>query len=79
MLTITDSHQKFELKSTETVSLELKLNVTSKGKVWAHIGHVLFDYRLKQNVPETLIVSTDQYQFLLVLLSKGSYNDCYDL
>ena len=77
MLTITDSTEQFTLASNETICLELKLNVTSRGRELSHIGDVLFDYAKKDNLPETLVLTPEQYKFLLLLLSMDSYKECY--
>jgi len=45
MKIITESGKHtFTLKKSECVPLELKLNVTKKGKEWKHIGEYLFDF-----------------------------------
>jgi len=71
---------QFTLAKKECVSLELKLNVSSKGKLWSHIATILFEFGT--GVPtalESITVTDDQYEFLLRLLSKRSWEECRDV
>ena len=64
----------------EARDLELKLNVTSKGHLWKHIGDVLFDF-MSERVPVStrLVVTTEQLAFLLVLKNRKGSENCKDL
>jgi len=47
MLVLTDGKQELKLNYEECVDLELKLNVSAYGKLWGHIGEVLYEYGAK--------------------------------
>jgi len=79
MLRVTDNVHTMQVDTNASVSLELKLNVTSKGKVWSAIGDHLFDFGTKKACADTLFVTTEQFEFLQLLCTKVSYKDCYDL
>ena len=79
MLTITNTDHLFTLTEPQCIDLELKLNVTSKGKEWVHIGDHLFAYGTKKPIGDRLVVNNDQYEFLQKLLTKSSYRECRDL
>jgi hypothetical protein len=76
MLVVTTDTYHFKLTPAESLDLEIKLNVTSKGNVWKEIGDRLF-----ANGPEweMLVVTNEQYDFLNLLRERKSYKDCYDL
>ena len=78
MLTVTHAESRFTLTEAESVHLELKLNVTSKGKEWASIGDHLFAYGTRKTVSEVLTVNYDQFAFLSLLMTK-QWKDCRDL
>jgi hypothetical protein len=81
MQVITESGKHtFSVKRGECVSLELKLNVTSKGHVWQHIGDYLMEYGTgRAHAVSEIVVTDDQYEFLIMLLGKRSWEDCVDL
>lgn len=79
MLKVTNGLEECHLTENQSIALELKLNVTSKGKVWAHIGDHLYNFGVKKPCEPALIVTAEQYCFLQVLLTRGTYKDCYDL
>lgn len=79
MLTITNTDHSFSVDTKQAIDLELKLNVTSKGKVWIHIGDHLFAYGTSKQCEPTLVVNNEQYALLQTLRTRNSYNDCYDL
>ena len=57
--------EEFTIVNAERArSLELKLNVTSKGRAWKHIGDCLFAFYAGNVVTEELSVSPEQYIFL---------------
>jgi hypothetical protein len=75
-----DSFHFFELSKTESINLELCLNVTKYAYLWKYIGDFLFDYgtdKLGENVK--LPVTSEQYEFLKLLITKDSWRDCMDL
>ena len=79
MLTVTDNIERLELTEKESIELELKLNVTSKGKVWSKIGDHLYNFGTKQECDEVLFVTTEQLSFLQLLMGRSSYKECYGL
>jgi len=81
MLTVTNSNASFILNERESIDLELKLNVSFYGRLWREkIGEFLFKYGIG-SLPsnQTLTVSDEEYNFLEMLRSKGSWKDCHDL
>ena len=81
MKIITESGKHtFTLKKSECVPLELKLNVSSKGKGWKHIGDYLFDFGSdKATAVSELVVTNEQYEFLIMLMGKKSWTECREL
>jgi hypothetical protein len=77
---ITDDKDRLLVDREEARDLELKLNVTSKGHLWKHIGDVLFDF-MSERVPVStrLVVTTEQLAFLLVLKNRKGWETCKDL
>ena len=68
------------LTARECIQLELKLNVTSKGKVWSHIGDFLYDYGIsKKGAERSILVTDEQYRFLQTLMVKETWVNCRDL
>jgi hypothetical protein len=68
------------LNSRDSINLELCLNVTKYGNEWKHIGDVLYDFgteRLGEH--SSLVVTDDQFRFLMLLKTKNSWRDCIDL
>lgn len=80
MMRITDSVRSFFLNKSESIDLELKLNVTKHGKEWREVGDALYNYgATKAPYLEEYIVTTEQYDFLTYLNTKPSYEVCRDL
>jgi len=82
MLTILNEETKesFKVDGQGAIDLELKLNVTKKAQVWVKIGDQLYDYGISHSDREQSMVITDaQYVFLLMLKTKETYKDCYNL
>jgi len=77
---ITDDKDRLLVDREEARDLELKLNVTSKGRLWKSIGDVLFDF-MSERVPVSsrLVVTTEQLAFLLVLKNRKGWETCKDL
>ena len=67
------------LTKSETLNLELKLNVTKYGKKWSNIGDMLFNFQAYSNKDMELFVTKEQFLFFNVLLSKESWNQCMNL
>jgi len=78
MLLITDTVRQMEINQHNSRKLELKLNVSSKRKVWSHIGDELYAYS-KQQEPHILVVTSEQFDVLKDLQTKGSYTECYGM
>jgi len=77
MLTITDDKRSFRLTYDESIDLELKLNVSAHGRDWRHIGNALYEYGIKKKGREAeLLVEKEEYDFLLRLLDKASWEQC---
>ena len=61
-------------------SLELKLNVSSKGNLWRHIGDYLFDYGTgKSDAVTSILLTPYQYEFINILLKKPTWETCRGL
>lgn len=60
--------------------LELKLNVSSKGRSWSHIGDILYDYKSgKDNVPTSILLTDEQYGFIQLLMKRATWESCRGL
>ena len=70
---------KFNLTKDEAKALELKLNVSSKGRPWIAIGDYLFKFHTGEKVDNTYVASTEQMEFLIKLNGKKSWEDCKGL
>jgi hypothetical protein len=68
-----------KLKREECTPLELKLNVTSKGHTWSHIGDILYEYGGGWTDKASITVTEEQYAFLLTLQARSSWEDCRNL
>lgn len=80
MLTVTDSNTSFILNEREAIDLEVKLNVTEYGRPWRSIGDVLYNYGMQNsNFLTNLLVTAEQFNFLLMLRSKESWEVCRGL
>ena len=80
VMIITDDTDRLLVNREEARDLELKLNVTSKGRLWRPIGDVLFDF-MSERIPVStrLLVTTEQLAFLLVLKNRKGWETCKDL
>ena len=68
MLTLTDGDEKTLFTKSESLQLELKLNVSPFGAVWRLIGDCLFHYANDvYGDDHVLTVTMDQYDYLLYL------------
>ena len=60
-------------------SLELKLNVSSKGKLWHHIGDYLFEVGTAKKDTGTILLTDEQYDFICILMKRATWEDCRSL
>ena len=67
-----------QLTREEARELELRLNVTSKGERWSHIGDILYDYS-SSNKKGYILLTDKQYEFIGILLKKKSWEECNTL
>ena len=68
------------LTAQESIDLELKLNVTSKGKIWSHIGDILFEFGSnKKDAANSILLTLEQYDFVEVLMARATWESCRDL
>lgn len=67
------------LTRPQCTSLELKLNVSSKGKLWRHIGDYLFEVGSAQKNTGTVLLTDEQYDFIGILLKRDTWEDCRTL
>ena len=80
MLLITDDKRSFKLTQKESIDLELKLNVSAYGKMWTHIGDVLYKHGSSfQEEYMELAIGKEEYDLLLKLLEKTSWEQCIDM
>jgi hypothetical protein len=77
-LTITNGVDSFSLDKSECINLELKLNLSQRGKQYVLIGDYLYNYGAKyytSSRPASLyIISNVEYEYLLKLKDL-SYDD----
>lgn len=80
MRLLCDKQPTLNLTPAECIELELKLNVTSKGRPWAHIGQLLYEYGTKKRgALENIQLEREEYDFLLILFNKPSWESCRGL
>ena len=75
MLTFTTASQSMSLTRDDARDLELKLNVTSKGRTWNALGNTLFDFHSTGN-PAITDITVEQFTFLELLKSKIGTDSC---
>ena len=79
-LTVKCSDKSFIVKGTDVLQLELKLNLTLKGREYKKIGEHLYDFYTKegcQGQPSNkLEINQEEYEYLLLLDNK-SYQDVW--
>lgn len=78
MFKITNGTIYFFLTERQCVDLELRLNVTTKAKLWGHIGDYLFEYGTGKSDKDILTVSDEEYTFLCKLLAAKTWEDCVE-
>ena len=73
-LKIVSGENKFELTGRSIIELEMKLNQTSYGNEWSHLGDHLFNFYTLQGYQgqpsDILEVSQFQYQYLQSLNNR---------
>ena len=80
MFKISDGSIHFDLDPKQCIDLELKLNVSSKGRAWSHIGAYLYEYGTGQPRAATSItVEPMQYTFLCMLLEQKTWENSKEL
>ena len=80
MFRISDGSIHFDLDPKECIALELKLNVSSKGRAWSHIGAYLYEYGSGQpKAASGMTVEPMQYTFLCMLLEQKTWENCKGL
>lgn len=73
----TDTNRSFDIPRSECIQLELKHNVSSKGKTWSFIGDHLFNFAGQlHNIPSTMRITRDQYNHLEILMTKPGWEAC---
>ena len=73
MLTVKNTDSTFTLTECDAIDLELKLNVTSKGRTWAKLGDHLYAFGTNQPCANVLVVTNDQFEFLTLLRTYVSW------
>lgn len=76
---ITDTTRTILLTRSECLELELSLNVSCNRFNYISIGDQLYNYYCKPLKYDDLIITSDQFNFLLLLKSKKSWKNCYNL
>jgi len=80
MFKISDGSIYFQLDYDQCIALELKLNVSSKGHEWSHIGSYLYEYgSCQKNAISSITVEPKQYTFLCMLLEQKTWENCRGL
>ena len=73
-LSIVSGENKFQLTGRSIIELELKLNQSSYGQEWSHLGDHLFNFYNHQGLQgqpsDILEVSQFQYQYLQSLNNR---------
>ena len=78
-LKIVDNQRLLDLSRGECLVLELSLNVSSNNYNYKSIGDQLYKYYCSPCNPGKVIVTPEQYDFLVLLKSKKSWKDCYNI
>jgi hypothetical protein len=77
---LTDEKTPLAIDLREGRELEQRIGVSSKGKIWKNICDALIAfYTHSPNSVNRLIVSTEQLEFLKILLAKPSIESCRGL
>jgi hypothetical protein len=77
---LTDEKESFVVDYVEARDLELKLNVTSKGRPWIELGNLLFKFSARDpSVASRHVITGEQLAFLKVLQTRKGTDACKDL
>jgi hypothetical protein len=77
---LTDEKNPWAIDLKEGRELELRLGISSKGKIWKNISDVLIAFYTSSPASvNRLIVTTEQLNFLKALLLKPSVDSCREL
>lgn len=76
---ITDTNRTILLTRGECLELELSLNVSSNKFNYKFIGDELYNYYCTPLIYSDLIITSEQFNFLLLLKEKKSWKKCYNL
>jgi hypothetical protein len=76
---ISDEKRNLSLTRGECLVLELSLNVSSNRFNYKNIGDKLYEYYCSPEKKNNIIVSSTEFDYLLLLKSKNSWKLCYDL
>jgi hypothetical protein len=77
---LTDEKNPVAIDEKDARDLELKLNVTSKGADWKTIGDALFAFHSNRgNAVNRLVITTEQLEFMKLLMRRMGWDSCKDL
>ncbi len=76
---ITNNIDSFSLDKNNSISLELKLNVSTKSRVLKHIGDILYEYGTGNTDGSRIIVNSLDFNFLKMLNDKKTWQECRGL
>ena len=80
ILVVTDNEERILMDKQEAGIMELKLNVSSKGHLWKHLGDAFFAVKTESpDAPSRLVLTKEQMVFLKVLQTRSSWENCKDL
>ena len=78
-LKLADDQRNLDLTRRECLVLELSLNVSSNNYNYKTIGDELYKYYCHPYNSSKITVTPEQYDFLVLLKSKKSWKDCYNI
>ena len=74
MLLTDNSGNAYMLKKDEALAMELKLNTSPYKWQWREIGDKLYNYSIDKEELKELIVTTEQFKYLIQLILNNSPN-----
>ena len=72
MLLTDHSGNSYTLKKDEALAMELKLNTSPYKWKWRAQGDKLYNYAINREEPKELLVTTEQFKYLIQLLSNNN-------
>jgi hypothetical protein len=78
-LTFTNGIDSIKLNTSEALTLELKLNVSSKKHSWSLLGDILYDFHVGRLSKYFYVITNEQLDFLNQLNARQSWKDCKTL